>query len=328
MRILVTGGAGYIGAIAVRILLDAGYDVAVLDTLERGHPEAVDGRAALFVGDVGDPEIVRVALRGCAAVIHFAGYALVAESQLHPATYFDNNVARPMRMLEEMVRAGVRDIVFSSTCSVYGQPELMPISESVATEPMNAYGASKLQFETVLRRYSAERALRPMVLRYFNVVGAYPDGSLGEDHAPESHIVPLVLRAACSAEHRFEIYGDDYPTQDGTCVRDYVHVVDLVNAHRLALEYLAAQGQPQTINLGYGRGHSNLEVVSTCSEVTGVSLDVKIGPRRDGDPGTLVAANDRASQVLGWRPERGLYEAVSDAWTWHRAHAASPTGAD
>jgi len=326
VRVLVTGGAGYIGAIAVRILLDAGYDIAVLDTLERGHRKAIDARAALFVGDVGDPQIVRAALRGCSAVIHFAGYAEVAESQRFPDRYFDNNVTRPTRMLEEMMRAGVRDIVFSSTCSVYGQPAHVPITESAETKPINAYGASKLEFETVLWRYSAERALRPLALRYFNVVGAHPDGTIGEDHEPESHIVPLILRAAHSGERRVEVYGNDYPTRDGTCVRDYIHVVDLVNAHRLALRYLSSGGEPQAVNLGNGQGFSNLEVAETCSEVTGADFDIEFGPRRDGDPATLVASNDRASQLLGWRPERGLQEAVSDAWRWHRSHAASPGG--
>ena len=326
MRVLVTGGAGYIGAIAVRILLDAGYDVAVLDTLERGHRRAVDRRATLFVGDVGDAETVRAALRDCTAVIHFAGYALVAESQRCPDKYFDNNVTRPTRMLEEMVRAGVRDIVFSSTCSVYGEPAEAPISETAKTKPINAYGASKLEFEAVLRRYSAEQGLRPLMLRYFNVVGAYPDGTIGEDHEPESHIVPLILHAAYSRDLRFEVYGNDYPTPDGTCVRDYIHVVDLVHAHRLALEYLSTGGQPQAINLGSGQGFSNLQVVDTCSQVTGVNFNVKFGPRRDGDPATLVASNDRASRVLGWRPERGLREAVSTAWRWHRSRAVWPGG--
>ena len=326
MRVLVTGGAGYIGAIAARILLDAGYDIAVLDTLERGRRKAVDGRATLFVGDVGDPQIVRAALRDCAAVIHLAGYAEVAESQRFPEKYFDNNVTRPTRMLEEMVCAGVRDIVFSSTCSVYGEPAQVPIIESDTAKPINAYGSSKLEFEALLRQYSAEHALRPLVLRYFNVVGALPDGTLGEHHDPESHIVPLILRAALSGEHRFEVYGNDYPTRDGTCVRDYIHVVDLVNAHRLSLEYLLAGGQPQVVNLGNGQGSSNLEVVDTCSEVTGVHFDIEFGPRRAGDPATLVASNDRAGRVLGWRPERGLREAVSDAWRWHRVHGASSGG--
>lgn len=326
MRLLVTGGAGYIGAISVRILLDAGYDIAVLDTLERGHRESVDGRAALFVGDVGDPQIVRAALRDCAAVIHFAGYAEVAESQRFPDKYFDNNVTRPTRMLEEMVHAGVRDIVFSSTCSVYGEPAQVPITETAETKPINAYGASKLEFEAVLRRYSAHYALRPMMLRYFNVVGALPDGTIGEDHEPESHIVPLILRAALSGKRRFAVYGNDYPTRDGTCVRDYIHVVDLVKAHRLSLEHLSAGGQPQVVNLGNGQGFSNLEVVDTCSQVTGADFDIEFGPRRDGDPATLVASNDRARRVLGWQPERDLHEAVSDAWRWHRSHVASPGG--
>jgi UDP-glucose 4-epimerase len=322
VRILVTGGAGYIGSITVRFLLDAGYEVAVVDTLERGHRAAVDRRAKLFVGDVGDRDVIRTALDGCSAVIHFAAYAEVAESQSHPAMYFDNNVTRPRRMLDEMTGAGVADMVFSSTCSVYGEPRDTPICEDAPRQPINAYGASKLAFETILADYSLSSGLRPVCLRYFNVVGAWPGGLLGEDHDPESHIVPRILRAATNDERCFTVFGDDYPTKDGTCVRDYVHVLDLAQAHLRALEYLAADGLPTAVNLGNGEGYSNLDVLRACEDATGVTMDVNIGPKRDGDPATLVASSARANEVLDWRPTRDLREAVADAWDWHRLHPA------
>lgn len=323
MRILVTGGAGYIGSITVRLLLDAGYEVSVIDTLERGHRAAVDERARLFVGDVGDRDLVRVALADCATVMHFAAYAEVAESQQHPEKYLDNNVTRPTRMLEEMARGGIRDIVFSSTCAVYGEPSSMPITEDTPLQPINAYGVSKLEFERVLAQHAEADGLRPLCLRYFNVAGAWPGGVLGEDHDPETHIVPRILRGAVGDEHGFTVFGDDYPTRDGTCVRDYVHVVDLAQAHRQALEYLAAGGQPTIVNLGSEEGYSNLDVVRACEYATGIKMDVCMGPRRGGDPATLVASSTRASAILGWEPSRNLRDAVTDAWEWHRLH---PTG--
>ena len=320
MRVLVTGGAGYIGSITTRLLLDNGYDVTVIDTLERGHRAAVDARARFVAGDVGDAHAVGDALTGCAAVVHFAAYAEVAESQQYPQKYLDNNVERPSRMLGMMAAAGVRDVVFSSTAAVYGEPQSIPIPEDAPLASVNAYGASKLEFERILSVRAATEGLRPLCLRYFNVIGAWPGGLAGEDHEPETHIVPRILRAALQPVPEFTLFGDDYPTRDGTCVRDYVHVVDLADAHLRALEYLVGGGAPTAVNLGNGAGYSNLEVLRACEEVSGVRLTMRVAARRAGDPATLVASGRRAADLLGWRPQRDLRQAVADAWAWHRAH--------
>jgi len=315
VRVLVTGGAGYIGAITARMLLDAGHDVVVLDTLERGRREAIDLRAEFVRGDVGDAAVVSAALEGVDVVMHLAGYIEVAESVAEPEKYFDNNLYRPTVMLDQMQRAGVDAIVFSSTAAVYGEPESVPILEDAKTTPVNPYGASKLAFELELARRSR---MRSIVFRYFNVAGAWPDGSLGEAHDPETHIIPRILGRMASGERDFEVYGDDYPTPDGTCVRDYIHVCDLARAHVMALERLHAGGGGGTFNLGNGGGFSNLEVVRTCAQVTGVEVDVRFGPRRAGDPAVLVASSERAREVLGWAPERPALETiVADAWHWH-----------
>lgn len=317
MRVLITGGAGYIGSITCRHLLDAGHAVRVLDTLEKGHAWAVDGRATLIVGDVGSAAAVAEALVGVDAVLHCAGYIEVAESQADPARYFDNNVSRPGVLLAVMEEMGVDQIVFSSTAAVYGEPALVPITEDAPTAPVNAYGQSKLDFERALDDAAAS-GLRSVRLRYFNVAGAMPDASLGEAHRRETHIIPRILTAMAAGQGEFEVYGSDYPTPDGTCVRDYIHVCDLALAHRLALEYLVAGGETAVCNLGNGRGYSNLEVVNTCALVTGSHVNVVMGPRRAGDPATLVASNERAARILGWVPERGeLSTIVSDAWRWH-----------
>lgn len=321
MRVLVTGGAGYIGSVTVRALLDAGHEAVVLDTLEKGWREAVDPRAVLEVGSVGDAAVLDRVLPGCDAVMHLAGYIEVAESQADPDRYFDNNVTAPTVMLDAMCRHGVGALVFSSTAAVYGQPEAVPIPEDAATEPINAYGASKLAFEALLDRYAVTAGIRSIRLRYFNAAGAWPDGSLGETHRPETHLVPRILTAMAAGRSSFEVYGGDYDTPDGTCVRDYVHVCDLASAHRLALERLAAGGPGGVFNLGNGRGYSNLEVVRACAEVTGRRLEVAIGPRRAGDPARLVASSERARTELGWEPQRGeLGVIVGDAWRWHDAH--------
>jgi len=325
MRILVTGGAGYIGSMTTRALLDAGHDVVVLDTLERGHRAAVDSRASFVEGDVGDAEVLRPALAGVHAVMHLAGYIEVAESQRDPGRYFTNNVACALRMLDVMLESGVRDIVFSSTAAVYGEPERVPITEDSPKAPVNAYGASKLMFEDILDAYALAYGLRSIRFRYFNVAGAWPDGSLGEHHDPESHLVPRILTAMRDGRREFEVFGGDYPTPDGTCVRDYIHVRDLAEAHRLGLERLGASGEPGVFNLGNGRGYSNLEVVRECAKVTGADVDARIGPRREGDPAMLVASFDRARHDLGWAPTRALPEIVGDAWRWHTAH---PNGYD
>lgn len=320
LRILVTGGAGYIGSVTVRLLLDAGHEVVVLDSLEKGHREAVDPRADLAVGDVGDHDLVLAAGDGCDAVIHFAGYIEVAESQAEPDRYHENNVSRPTRMLDALVRAGVSRLVFSSTAAVYGEPDSVPITEDAPTRPVNVYGATKLRFEEVLSRYSREHGLRALPLRYFNVGGAWPDGSIGEAHVPETHIIPRLLKAMGEGDSSFEIFGGDYPTRDGTCVRDYIHVVDLAEAHRLALEYLMAGGEPLPMNLGNGLGFTNLEVVAACAEVTRRAVAVKVGPKRAGDPASLVASGQRARSALGWVPGRDLSAIVGDAWRWHSSH--------
>ncbi len=320
MRVLVTGGAGYIGSITVRHLLDAGHSVAVLDSLERGHAASVDPRAWLIKGSVGDLSVLDDILPDVDVVVHCAGYIEVAESQADPDLYYRKNLAEPSRMLDRMVIHGVRKLVFSSTAAVYGVPERMPITEDTPQHPINVYGASKLAFERLIEVTCATGALDAVRFRYFNVAGAWPDGSLGEAHEPESHIVPRLLRTAASGGGSFTLYGDDYPTPDGSCVRDYIHVLDLAEAHLRAVDYLGAGGESLVCNLGSGQGYSNREVVNWCSAVVGREIPVKVGPRRDGDPPTLIAANHRAAQVLGWRPERDLQEMVRDAWTWHTAH--------
>lgn len=320
MRVLVTGGAGYIGSITTRLLLEAGHDCVVLDTLERGWRGAVDPRAELHVGSVGDGVVVATALAGCDAVMHLAGYIEVAESQSHPEKYRANNVDAPMVMLDAMEMAGVEALVFSSTAAVYGEPRELPLTENSPTVPINAYGLSKLDFEHELDR-RVQRGLRSIRFRYFNVAGAWPDGSLGEAHDPESHIIPRILTAMRDGQTRFEVFGGDYPTKDGTCVRDYVHVWDLANAHLLALESLHAGGPGRVLNLGNGDGFSNREVVSACASVTGSDIEIVIGDRRPGDPATLVASAAKAGSELGWSPTyRELEQMVEHAWKWHLAH--------
>jgi UDP-glucose 4-epimerase len=320
VRVLVTGGAGYIGSITVRALLDAGHEVVVLDSLERGYPAAVDPRAELIRASVGDADALARVLPGTDVVLHIAGYIEVAESEANPDLYYRKNVDEPSVMLDAMERLGVGRIVFSSTAAVYGEPDAIPITEDAPTRPINVYGATKLAFETMIEAAEAEGVLSAARLRYFNVAGAWPDGSLGEAHQPESHIVPRLLATAAAEDGRFTVYGDDYPTPDGTCVRDYIHVVDLAAAHLAAVEYVAAGGAGVACNLGSGSGYSNLEVVRACAAAAGREIPIDIGPRRPGDPAVLVAAIDRAREVLGWQPARDLATMVGDAWRRHQAH--------
>ncbi len=324
MRVLVTGGAGYVGSVSVRMLLDAGHEVTVLDTLERGHAWAVDPRARFVQGDVGEAPTVHEALDGAQAVLHCAGYIEVAESVRDPERYFENNTRKPQVLLDAMHERGVEVLVFSSTAAVYGEPECVPIEEDAPLRPINPYGASKLAFERAIDAAARAWGLRWVALRYFNVAGAMPDATLGEAHDPESHIIPRILRAIARGERCFEVFGGDYSTPDGTCVRDYIHVCDLGEAHRLALEHLAAGGASGAFNLGNGSGYSNLEVVRMCAEVTGVNVAVTIGPRRSGDPAVLVASAARARAVLGWEPASGdLRVIIEDAWRWHASRVAS-----
>ena len=319
MRVLVPGGAGYIGSIAARVFIEAGHDVTVLDSLERGHAGAVDGRATFVRAAVSDAEALDRALRDIDLVLHFAGYIDVAESQAKPDLYFQKNLEEPSVMLERMRLHGVRHLVFSSTAAVYGQPDVVPIIEDAPTAPINAYGASKLAFEHRIEDVESAGDLSVVRLRYFNVAGAWSDGSLGEAHNPETHIVPRLLDAAASGTS-FTVFGNDYPTPDGTCVRDYIHVVDLAEAHLAAAEHLIRGEKGLACNVGSGRGYSNLELVSTCSRVLEKEIDVAVGKRRPGDPAILVASVDRAREVFGWTPERDLETMVRDASRWHSAH--------
>lgn len=317
MRALVTGGAGYIGSHSVRELLDSDWEVTVLDTLERGHREAVDDAATLVVGDVGDTEACRIALEGADAVLHCAGYIDVAESVREPAAYHESNLEKPTVLLEAMLDAGIRPLVFSSTAAVYGTPDAVPIVEDSPTRPINPYGESKLAFEQVIAEQVRADTLDAIVFRYFNVAGASVDGSIGESHPNETHIIPRILDAIAAGESSFPIFGSDYPTPDGTCVRDYIHVVDLARAHRVALERLTDGGAGGTYNLGNGRGFSNLEILAACAAVTGAQVEARLEDRRPGDPAVLIADPTRAARELGWMQTRPEVDAmVADAWLW------------
>ena len=329
MRILVTGGCGYVGSITARYLLERGHDVVVLDSLVRGHASFAPSGARLVVGDVGDRASAEEATDGCAAVVHCAGYTDVAESVREPELYVANNVTAPTTLLEACARAGVRAFVFSSSAAVYGAPEESPITEEAPTRPINPYGASKLTFEHTLARFAAENRMRALSLRYFNVGGAWPDGSAGESHDPETHVIPRVL-AAIRSGAEVEIFGDDYPTFDGTCVRDYVHVLDLAAAHLRGVESLLVGGDDGALNLGGGTGRSVRQVVAACEKAMQTDARITLKPRRPGDPPSLVAACDRARESLGWVPQRSdLATIVADAVRWHeRAEGLRVPGAE
>lgn len=316
MRILVTGGAGYIGSVTVGHLLDCGHDVVVIDSLIRGNRAAVDPRAHLIVADVADSGAVRGALADREAVLHLAGLIDVAESMRESERYFEVNLRKATVLLDEMRHADIDALVFSSTAAVYGEPDRTPLDEDAPTRPLSPYGESKLAFETELAS-RVSTGLRSIVFRYFNVGGADIVHRRGEAHHPETHIIPRILGSIREGVSAFEVFGSDYPTPDGTCVRDYLHVSDLAAAHRIALETLGAGGRGGTYNLAGGRGYSNLEVVRACATVTGAQPEIVFAPRRPGDPATLVADASRAYRELGWRPSRDLDTIVSDAWKWH-----------
>ena len=321
MNVLITGGAGYIGSHAARYLSHAGYDVWIYDNLSTGHRSAVpDDR--LIVGELIDTERLADIMRDhqISAVVHFAASALVGESVADPAKYYQNNVVATHSLLSAMLAAAVDRIVFSSTTATYGIPDETPIRESEAQRPINPYGFSKLVIEQMLRDYSHAYGLRYAALRYFNAAGASPEGVIGEDHDPESHLIPITLQVASGKRKHLTIFGDDYDTPDGTCVRDYVHVEDLATAHQLALEKLEAAPALE-LNLGTGRGHSVLEIVEACRRVTGSAIETRIGPRRPGDPPKLVADATKARKVLGWQPMFiDIDDVVETAWRWHRTH--------
>jgi UDP-glucose 4-epimerase len=317
MRALVTGGAGYIGSAVASQLLDAGHHVVVLDDLSRGHAGALPPGAEHSAVSLGDGAALREPMEGVDAVLHFAALALVEESVAHPERYWRTNLCGTLNLLDAMRAAGVGRLVFSSTCATYGDPETVPIAEDEPTAPVNAYGASKLAVDLMIRDECRAHGLAAASLRYFNVAGA--SGHLGEDHEPETHLIPLVLRAAAGVRDHIKVFGTDYPTRDGTAVRDYIHIEDLGEAHLLALDRLRP-GVHRIFNLGSGDGYSVREVIEAARRVTGREIPVREEDRRPGDPPQLVAATARAREELGWSPRRGLEEMIADAWAWHQAH--------
>ncbi len=321
MNVLVVGGAGYIGSHAVRLLLGAGHQVVVYDNLSRGHREAVPA-GMLVQGEVADRAKLTSTLREkkIEAVMHFAAFALVNESVNDPSLYYRNNVIAALELLDAMKEADVRKIVFSSTTATYGEPDVIPIPETTPQKPINPYGFTKLVIEQALADYAAAYGFAYAALRYFNAAGAKPDGSIGEDHTPESHLIPIVLQVALGQRDKITVYGDDYPTADGTCIRDYIHVDDLGDAHLRALERLQP-GKGLCVNLGTGRGTSVREIIEACREVTGHAIPEVMGERRAGDPPELIADARLARQLLDWTPQytdvRGI---VESAWKWHSTH--------
>ncbi len=318
--ILVTGGAGYIGSHTVRLLASQGYKVVVLDNLVFGHDQAiVDPQVELVVGDTGDRERVSAlfAKHAFDAVVHFAAYAYVGESVTNPLKYYRNNTAEPLALLEVMQEAGCKVFVFSSTCATYGVPTALPIRENNPQSPINPYGRSKLMVEWMLEDCDHAWGLRSACLRYFNASGCSEDGRIGEDHNPETHLIPRVLMALTGEIDRIEVFGTDYDTPDGTCIRDYIHVEDLADAHALALEKLLGGGASLRCNLGTGVGVSVREIINAAEEVTGKPVPVSYGPRREGDPPSLVADPSLAEAVLGWKARRlDVREMVRSAWAW------------
>lgn len=321
--ILVTGGAGYIGSHAVLALREAGYEVVILDNLVYGHRDIVETvlKVELIQGDIGDRALLDQIFktREFAAVMHFAAYAYVGESVGQPAKYYRNNVMDTLTLLEAMCDAGIKNFVFSSTCATYGVPEQIPVLEDQPQQPINPYGMSKLMVEHILDDFDRAYGLRSVRFRYFNAAGADPQGRLGEDHSPETHILPLVLLTAMGKRESISIYGTDYDTPDGTCLRDYIHVTDLAQAHILGLEYLLNGGSTEVFNLGNGQGFSIREVIEAARVVTGRPIAVTLADRRPGDPPILVGSGEKAKQVLGWNPQYADLETIlKHAWQWHQ----------
>ena len=320
--ILVAGGAGYIGSHMVALLVKRGYEVIVADNLRTGHWQAVKGAKKLYVGDLRDNAFLEQVFseNDIDGVINFAAFSLVGESVTNPLKYYGNNVEGAVSLLSAMQAHGVDKIVFSSTAATYGEPEKQPIEEHDRTEPTNPYGATKLAIENMLKWCDRAYGIRYAALRYFNAAGSDTETGIGEDHDPESHLIPLVMKTALGQRDHIGIFGEDYPTADGTCVRDYIHVNDLAEAHLLALEYLAGGGSSDVFNLGSGDGYSVKEIIETARRVTGREIKATVEPRRAGDPSVLIASNKKAAEVLGWKPVRGLEQIISDAWAWHSGH--------
>ncbi|TCP55193.1 UDP-galactose 4-epimerase [Tamaricihabitans halophyticus] len=312
-KLLVTGGAGYIGSVCAARLIENGHDVVVLDDLSTGHADAIPDGCRFVEGDAAT-DAAALLTEGFDGVLHFAAKSLVGESMQDPAKYWDGNVVTSLRLLEAMRRTGTPKLVFSSTAAVYGEPDEVPIRETAPTRPTNTYGATKLAIDHAITSYAAAHGLAAVSLRYFNVAGSYR--RFGERHTTETHLIPIVLQVPAGERQQVQIYGDDYPTEDGTCVRDYIHVADLAEAHLLALDKAAA-GEHRIYNLGNGTGFSNRQVVDTCREVTGHPIPAVAAERRGGDPAVLVASSERARTELGWQPQRAeLAEMVGDAWSF------------
>lgn len=322
MAILVTGGAGYIGSHTVAELLDAGEEVVIIDDLRQGHEAAVLG-GKLYVGDIRDEAFLNQVFteQNIEAVIHFAAFSLVGESMTNPGKYYDNNVYGTKCLLDVMNRHGVKQIVFSSTAAVYGEPVRIPIEESDPTLPTNPYGETKLTMERMMNWYDQAHGISYVSLRYFNAAGAHHSGSIGEDHDPETHLIPLILQVPLGQREQVSIYGNDYQTEDGTCIRDYLHVSDLADAHLLALKRLR-DGLPSAVyNLGSGQGFSVKQMIEVARQVTGHPIPAVDVPRRAGDPAVLIASSDKAKRELGWTPKRDqLEEIIASAWKWHHSH--------
>ena len=322
MSILVTGGAGYIGSHCVAALIDRGVDVVVVDDLSKGHRAALKG-GRLYVGNVADKAFLNTVFEKetVEAVIHFAAYSLVGESMQVPEKYFRNNVTAGLSLIETMIEHKVPYLVFSSTAATFGEPEHVPIVETDRQVPTNPYGESKLIVEHMLKWCDQAHGLKYCALRYFNVAGARSDGSIGEDHRPESHLIPLILQVAQGKRDKLSLFGTDYPTKDGTCVRDYIHVEDLIDAHMLALDYLRSGNPSTAFNLGNGQGFSNREIIEAARRVTGHPIPVSEEGRRPGDPATLIASSQKAMDVLGWKPKyTNVEDIIATAWKWHSTH--------
>lgn len=323
MSILVCGGAGYIGSHTVAALLEKGKEVIVFDNLYKGHKEAVPSNVKLYVGDLRDGETLDKVFteNNIEAIIDFAADSLVGESVTQPLKYYNNNVYGTLCLLEKMTEYNIKNIVFSSTAATYGEPEKLPIEETDKTEPTNPYGETKLAVEKMLKWSDKAYGMRYTVLRYFNAAGAHESGKIGEDHQPETHLIPIILQVALGKRDKISLFGDDYDTPDGTNVRDYIHVSDLADAHILALERLMDGGDSRTFNLGNGKGFSNKEVVEVARKVTGHPIPAEMAPRRAGDPATLIASSDKAVEVLGWKPRFGDLETIiASAWKWHQGN--------
>jgi UDP-glucose 4-epimerase len=323
MTVLVLGGAGYIGSHTVYELIDQGEDVVIVDNLETGYLEAVHPKARFYQGDVRDRAFMDTIFEKekIDAVIHFAANSLVGESMTNPLKYYDNNVYGAKILLESMIAHDVKKIVFSSTAATYGEPERVPILETDRTEPTNAYGETKLAMEKMFKWTDKAHGLRYVSLRYFNACGAHKSGEIGEAHNPESHLIPLILQVPNKQREAINVYGDDYDTKDGTCVRDYIHVTDLASAHILAVKYLMEDNESNIFNLGNGIGFTVNEVIETARKVTEDEIQAVVTPRRAGDPAKLIASSDKAKTVLGWKPKHeDLEEIIASAWKWHKAH--------